>query len=214
MPPRPFPYALNIGTDIVHVPRIRAIIAQGEGVVRKDSIHRFLRRLLTAREQRQFWRSRASINVVLDAHLEDTAKWLAGRWAAKEAVIKAVRYRRLTFWDVQIIGSRSSPGTGPVYALILDSKGSGHTPHGRGVRQWDVTAILQNDLNDVLHQHGAANLQRDGSAAETQDYDPDPDGQVAKVNISHDGDYATAVCLAAELPRDGDVGGEAAAREP
>jgi len=136
------------------------------------------------------------------------------RWAAKEAVIKAVRYRRLTFWDVQIIGSRSSPGTGPVYALILDSKGSGHTPHGRGVRQWDVTAILQNDLNDVLHQHGAANLQRDGSAAETQDYDPDPDGQVAKVNISHDGDYATAVCLAVDLPRDGDVGGEAAAREP
>jgi len=80
MPPRPFPYALNIGTDIVHVPRIRAIIAQGEGVVRKDSIHRFLRRLLTAREQRLFWRNRLGNNLVLDAHLEDTAKWLAGRY--------------------------------------------------------------------------------------------------------------------------------------
>ncbi|KAK0352530.1 hypothetical protein LTS02_014195 [Friedmanniomyces endolithicus] len=214
MPPRPFPYALNIGTDIVHVPRIRALIAQGEGEARKDNLHRFLRRLLTAREQELFWKKQKGISLMLGAHLEDTAKWLAGRWAAKEAVIKAVRYRRLTFWDVQILGSRSSPYSSPVYALILDRPGSGHTPHGRGVRQYDVTAILQSDVNDVLQQYGAANLQRDGSAVESLDHDPDPDGQVAKVNISHDGDYATAVCLAADLPRDGDVGGEAAAREP
>jgi len=80
MPPRPFPYALNIGTDIVHVPRIRAIIAQGEGVVRKDSIHRFLRRLLTAREQELFWKKQKGISLMLGAHLEDTAKWLAGRY--------------------------------------------------------------------------------------------------------------------------------------
>lgn len=38
-------------------------------------------------------------------------------------------------------------------------------------------------------------------------------GQVVKVSISHDGDYATAVCLACMEPRAGDVGGEAAARE-
>lgn len=39
-------------------------------------------------------------------------------------------------------------------------------------------------------------------------------GQVAKVSISHDGDYATAVCLAVNEPVSGDVGGEAAARMP
>lgn len=39
-------------------------------------------------------------------------------------------------------------------------------------------------------------------------------GQIAKISISHDGEYATAVCLAAEEPMDGDVGGEATAREP
>jgi len=44
--------------------------------------------------------------------------------------------------------------------------------------------------------------------------DDDLPGQIAKVSISHDGDYATAVCLAAEEPMPGDVGGEAAAREP
>ncbi len=80
MPPRPFPYALNIGTDIVHVPRIRALIAQGEGEARKDNLHRFLRRLLTAREQELFWKKQKGISLMLGAHLEDTAKWLAGRY--------------------------------------------------------------------------------------------------------------------------------------
>jgi len=44
--------------------------------------------------------------------------------------------------------------------------------------------------------------------------DDDLPGQIAKISISHDGGYATAVCLAAEEPHAGDVGGEAAAREP
>lgn len=37
-------------------------------------------------------------------------------------------------------------------------------------------------------------------------------GQIAQISISHDGGYATAVCLAAQGPLDGDVGGELAAR--
>ena len=40
----------------------------------------------------------------------------------------------------------------------------------------------------------------------------DLSGQIAKISISHDGEYATAVCMAAEEPMDGDVGGETAAR--
>jgi len=40
----------------------------------------------------------------------------------------------------------------------------------------------------------------------------DCDGQVARVSISHDGDYACAVVLATEEPALDDVGGEAAAR--
>ena len=38
-------------------------------------------------------------------------------------------------------------------------------------------------------------------------------GQIARISISHDGEYATAVCLVAEEPIQGDVGGEAAARQ-
>ena len=37
-------------------------------------------------------------------------------------------------------------------------------------------------------------------------------GQIAQISISHDGDYATAVCLAAQEAFEGDVGGELAAR--
>ena len=48
---------------------------------------------------------------------------------------------------------------------------------------------------------------------DAQSFD-DLSGQVVKVSISHDGEYATAVCLAADEPDDGDVGGEAAARKP
>lgn len=37
-------------------------------------------------------------------------------------------------------------------------------------------------------------------------------GSIAQISISHDGGYATAVCLAAQEPMAGDVGGEVAAR--
>ena len=37
-------------------------------------------------------------------------------------------------------------------------------------------------------------------------------GQIAQISISHDSDYATAVCLASQGAMDGDVGGELAAR--
>jgi len=134
------------------------------------------------------------------------------RWAAKEAVIKAVTYRRLSLWDVQILSLWPSAQSSPVYALILDQLPNGASRYVYApYRKYDVTAILQSDVTDIL-QHDSP--QRDGSAAEIPDDDPDSDAQVAKVNISHDGDYATAVCLAVDLPRDGDVGGEAAAREP
>ena len=39
------------------------------------------------------------------------------------------------------------------------------------------------------------------------------DGQIVRLSISHDGDYAYAVCMAPTMPEPGDVGGEAAARE-
>lgn len=51
-----------------------------------------------------------------------------------------------------------------------------------------------------------------GIDLEQRKYSDDPSGQVAKLSISHDADYATAVCMAAEDSIPGDVGGEATAR--
>lgn len=46
---------------------------------------------------------------------------------------------------------------------------------------------------------------------QNDDYE-DVSGSIAQISISHDGKYATAVCLAAQEPMEGDVGGEMAAR--
>lgn len=80
---------------------------------------------------------------------------------------------------------------------------------------------------DILTEHRTSSRGSSGVSANHDDLDSsDRDnlmdldsidnmsGQIAKISISHDGDYATAVCLAAEEPMEGDVGGEAGAREP
>jgi holo-[acyl-carrier protein] synthase len=76
---------------------------------------------------------------------------MPGRFAAKEAAIKAHHSRRLTFQDISIL-STSNPnldtGSKAPVAVVVPSNGN---------------------------------------------YE---DGQEIRVSISHDGDYATAVCMA------------------
>jgi phosphopantetheine--protein transferase-like protein len=94
--------------------------------------------------------------------VERAAKFLAGRWAAKEAVVKACSWRRLMFDEIVVLREE---GGKRVYGVILDE---------REVR-------------------------------EKRDYDSvgegEPAGQVVQLSISHDGEYATAVCLAADETR-------------
>ena len=52
----------------------------------------------------------------------------------------------------------------------------------------------------------------EGGCSLMKDFD-ELDGQIVRLSISHDGDYAYAVCMAPTMPEPGDVGGEAAARE-
>ncbi|KAL4889556.1 4'-phosphopantetheinyl transferase [Aspergillus ambiguus] len=87
MKPIPFPYALNIGTDIVHIPRIARLVRRG------DYLTRFTRRILSDQEQHDF---RTRFIAVDQRHLPspfpitaDMTRWLAGRFAAKEAARKA-----------------------------------------------------------------------------------------------------------------------------
>lgn len=93
MKPLPFPFALNIGTDIVHLPRITRLLNRRGGY-----LSRFTRRILCEQEQRDFRKRFALSPNTPDStsHREppaiistDMTRWLAGRFAAKEAARKA-----------------------------------------------------------------------------------------------------------------------------
>ncbi|KHO01549.1 4'-phosphopantetheinyl transferase [Metarhizium album ARSEF 1941] len=157
-PIRPFPFPINIGTDICQISRIYTIL-------RGPRRTRFINRVLAPEEvawhgARLNW-SAADLKTdhspgdggVRGTDLWRTAAFVAGRFAAKEAAIKAHSRRRLTFHDV-IIERRTAGG------------GAGET--------------LGSGPPVVRIRAGA----RDGEDV------------CALVSISHDGDYATAVCVA------------------
>ncbi|KAL1876498.1 hypothetical protein Daus18300_002742 [Diaporthe australafricana] len=174
---RRFPFALSLGTDICHVIRIRKILESSRGT-------RFVQRILNE-EERGHPKLRCILNdrpctngaKVLGSHDQTTnhhtgvtaahenipsllragpsleelqlaATFMAGRFAAKEAVIKAHPQRNLTWHGITISHQASTHA---------DRKGA-------------PAAIIRGT---------------------NEDYE-------ALISISHDGEYATAVCLGAE----------------
>ncbi|KAG5917258.1 hypothetical protein E4U42_007318 [Claviceps africana] len=154
---RPFPFPLNVGTDICQISRVY-------GILNGPRRGRFINRILAPEEVEQYESrlsggrggvagrtSSARDGDVKDPELWETAAFVAGRFAAKEAAIKAHSHRRLTFHDVVVerrAGSNEHQlGSGPPVARIRAEAGM----------EEDVSALI---------------------------------------SISHDGDYATAVCIA------------------
>ncbi|KAI1961912.1 hypothetical protein LOZ58_002989 [Ophidiomyces ophidiicola] len=96
----PFPFGLSIGTDIVHIPRILRLITRSPSPT-NTYLHRFVKRILSEQEQSQFFSKFPQYRPQLEqsgtlpfaqstvAASADTARWLAGRFAAKEAARKA-----------------------------------------------------------------------------------------------------------------------------
>ncbi|PHH59205.1 hypothetical protein CDD81_3560 [Ophiocordyceps australis] len=137
-PLRAFPLALGIGTDICQISRIHGILARGRGAG-------LVRRVLAPEERS---------GLVLEGEAWKTSVFLAGRFAAKEAAIKAHHpHRRLTLHDVVIERQTQTLGSGPPVARIRSEDGGGSD-------------------------------------------------EAALVSISHDGDYATAVCVCHAGTRD------------
>ena len=103
----PFPAALKVGTDIVHISRIEKVISKNN----YHALQGFLKRVLHPLECRDFikkfpeWRTKAAI---LDLRHEQAhsgralSRWLSGRWAAKEAARKAWGATSLGFKDVRV----------------------------------------------------------------------------------------------------------------
>ncbi|PLN76955.1 hypothetical protein BDW42DRAFT_188355 [Aspergillus taichungensis] len=87
--PIPFPLPLTLGTDIVHLPRITRLVTRPGGF-----LTRFTRRILHDQEQRDFRARFGLFPNDSDTPPQfpvsgDMTRWLAGRFAAKEAARKA-----------------------------------------------------------------------------------------------------------------------------
>ncbi|KAI0550710.1 hypothetical protein F4679DRAFT_201681 [Xylaria curta] len=165
-----------IGNDICRLARIRRIL---QGRLGPRFVHRILRaeeiqHTTTARILRCILEQSAqgSQDAKGVAQAQDTpsftraVEFMAGRFAAKEAVIKAHPHRRLTFQRIAILRAGISPG-----GTIYPRQETGPQPN-------DETSSQSGPL--------VALIKADESAS----------GDVyASVSISHDTDYATAVCL-------------------
>ena len=166
----PFPIALNLGTDIVHLPRIAALLAR-----RGNYLTRFTRRILCDQEQRDFHRRfkdslavQSNTNTNQSKHTSpvtsDMTRWLAGRFAAKEAARKAAPCGAASIgWkDVMVRVQEESEG---------DSEAS-RLARVEGVSRRPEIVYLGS--------------KEDGS-----------DSRVGRLSISHDGEYVVATVMAA-----------------
>ncbi|KAE8421085.1 hypothetical protein BDV36DRAFT_305639 [Aspergillus pseudocaelatus] len=122
MKPLPFPLALNIGTDIVHLPRITRLIH------RRDYLTRFTRRILNDHEQHDF-RTRFALPAAMNSPNQrplpsstDMARWLAGRFAAKEAARKAAPNGAASLGWKDVMVRVSETDTGRPEVVYLDGE--------------------------------------------------------------------------------------------
>lgn len=96
-----FPFNLNVGTDVVHLPRIQRLISKREG---RGLVH-FAKRILHPLELRDLsdrypqWQDQLERT---SASYDSIIKWLGGRFAAKEAARKAIGATKFGWKDVRV----------------------------------------------------------------------------------------------------------------
>ncbi|KAJ5632325.1 hypothetical protein N7490_008664 [Penicillium lividum] len=177
MKPIPFPYALNIGTDVVHLPRITALLTR-----RGNYLARFTRRILCEQEQRDFHhRFKESLALQSQPQTQTTStparpsfitadmtRWLAGRFAAKEAARKAAP------------DGAASIGWKDVMVRVQESSDSDMGVNMGVAQSHQVDGLSRRP--EIVYLGTAV----DGS-----------DSRVGRLSISHDGDYVVATVLAA-----------------
>ncbi|OBT86222.1 hypothetical protein VE02_06222 [Pseudogymnoascus sp. 03VT05] len=175
--PSRLPY--TIGTDICHIPRILLLLRRqlSEPGYVEGEMPRFWTRVLTPLEARYSgWNSPGGV--------EGRARFIAGRWAAKEAVIKAV-------------SAAYSGGRGKVFMhdiVILNAKTQSAIKEG-----------LKAAARIEARESGGAQQDQLGGEGEVKGGSPrafvkvpGEEGWVeVSVSISHDGEYATATALVA-----------------
>lgn len=191
MPLRPFPFPIHVGTDICSISRLSKLYkTRGVGLLKK---------FLTPRERAEFQNRFATSglppthrikaatthgNGVHEAGASPDVIYLAGRWAAKEAAIKAVKPRKLVMKEIEIW----SFDAGPV-AVILDSVPSESDPHES--EMGSLHEMSREEFENVSGQIARVSISHDADCA-----------------------VATVLAVEeSNINGTGDVGGEARARE-
>ncbi|KNG87352.1 hypothetical protein ANOM_003931 [Aspergillus nomiae NRRL 13137] len=115
----PFPYPLGVGTDICHIPRIRRILTREN----PKYAERFSKRIFSESERDAFQqrhdnvlRLKKDLDTAVcrtdensrqqddyDRELWRLSSWVAGRFAAKEAAMKAVYPQRLGWHHAEVL---------------------------------------------------------------------------------------------------------------
>ena len=125
----------------------------------------------------------------------------SSRWAAKEAVIKACKPRRVSFSSIEVLYNNSEP-----YAVVLDTPAV-MLPPVLEPKSEDAKRVLEGFQHLTLPLslnlwQSSRNLQpaEFNSLKSQSDESDNLDGQAVRLSISHDGDYVVATCLASEIP--------------
>ncbi|KAI1470957.1 uncharacterized protein F4812DRAFT_419621 [Daldinia caldariorum] len=194
---RKFPFSFGVGTDICRIPRIYSLLTKNRGV-------NFVRRVLTQEEINAVRASSKVLEPVFHEfkpssndsngerdrqyHLAilDAARFMAGRWAAKEAVIKACNIYRVTFHDITITYEHQ-------LAKSLRNKGSSSHPMAEQSPSPSDSQEIEKPRQTsppvaVIKGHGTGDM-------------------YGRLSISHDGDYAVATCVTFWGEPDDDVSG-------
>ncbi|KAI4110543.1 MAG: hypothetical protein LQ339_001409 [Xanthoria mediterranea] len=127
------------------------------------------------------------------------AQHLAGRWAAKEATVKASRQRKLLLKDISIVRCNSHGG---IHALIAPEHTTDILMSPEVATKRGLSAAQSPDgsvLGQIVNGHHTQTVPR--HRFESPFYlrkakIKDEDQQIAEISISHDNGYAVAICMA------------------
>ncbi|KAL5325649.1 hypothetical protein ACEPPN_006777 [Leptodophora sp. 'Broadleaf-Isolate-01'] len=131
---------------------------------------------------------------IADLALQKAAQFLAGRFAAKEATMKAHHSRRLTYHSILILKPEPQPGVegsvAPV-AIVMDES-------ERRTRSRLASGSGSGLGGDGVDGQAGVGKGDEGGEGERGIDGEEVRGKEVRISISHDGDYATAVCLAVD----------------
>jgi phosphopantetheine--protein transferase-like protein len=180
MPIRQLSLPFRIGIDICNISRIVSIIkSSNSSSIDFPKLKRFTNRILTPLECDIFLK-----RLNPSTPIQNVAHSLGGKWAAKEAIIKASR-NRIFMNQIFIHKSRE----GAPWAAILDQ---------------DSPSLGQNlsegidERNGFVRYNNSAdsnNSRLKTDSASTEDEIKLLNGKEVALSISHDGDYAIAIAM-------------------